>query len=201
MPSVDRADRMNEAHSLADLIPAERRRIMDAATPQRREQMRAAEASRGVYRAWNAVCAGSREGAHVTGLHYVPESNELIVYADGSSWVGELTMMREIIRARMHRCGVDIADIKVKLSRGDYAARAARLRATASASQPHGADAVHTPGGHRKAPAPPAHPLTHEQDARLDAEVSPIGDARLREALKKAMKASLEHKIPSDGKN
>ena len=123
--------RTGETHSLADFIPSERARIMDGTSPVRREQMRAAESSRSVYRAWNEVCAGTREGAHVTGLHYVPESNELIVYADGSSWVGELTMMREIIRARMLRHGANIADIKVRLSRGGYPA-GGRVKAPAS---------------------------------------------------------------------
>ena len=35
-----------------------------------------------MYRAWNAVCGGTREGGHVTGLRYLPESNKLLVYAD-----------------------------------------------------------------------------------------------------------------------
>ncbi len=185
--------RTGETHTLADFLPAERRRIMDGASETRRAQMRAAEASRDVYHAWNQVCAGTREGAHVTGLHYVPESNELIVYADGSSWVGEFTMMREIIRARMHRCGVDIADIKVRLSRED---RVKHPRASAGpAPSPF---APHRP---RAARPVPTTPLSAEQSRAVDEEVAPIDDPRLREALKKAMKASLEHKIASDGRN
>ena len=175
-----RSDRTGETHSLADFIPAERRRIMDGASDTRRAQFRAAEASRDVYRAWNQVCAGTREGAHVTGLHYVPEANELIVYADGSSWVGELTMMREIIRARMYRLGVDIAAIRVKLSHEEYAAP----RPAARPAQPNRATAPHRPVTR--------HPLTPEQDERLDESVADIADTRLADALKRAMKASFE---------
>ena len=175
-----RSDRTGETHSLADFIPAERRRIMDGASDTRRAQFRSAEASRDVYRAWTPVCAGTREGAQVTGLHYVPESNELIVYADGSSWVGELTMMREIIRARMYRLGVDIAAIRVKLSHEGYAA----ARPTARPVQPNRATAPHR--------AAPRHPLTPEQDERLDESVADIADTRLADALKRAMKASFE---------
>ena len=76
-----------------------------AATPERRAQMEAAEESRAVYRAWNAVCSGTREGRHVTGLRYLPESNELLVYLDSPSWTQEMTLLREIIRARMERAG------------------------------------------------------------------------------------------------
>ena len=43
-----------------DFLNAERQRILAAATPERRAQMEAAEESRAVYRAWNAVCARAR---------------------------------------------------------------------------------------------------------------------------------------------
>ena len=187
---MTRTDRTGETHSLADFLPAERRRIMDGASETRREQMRAAEARRDVYRAWNEVCSGTREGAHVTGLHYVPENNELIVYADGSAWVAELSMMREIIRARMHRLGVDIAQIKVQLTKPGYAAPApAAKTASFGPSRPA-----------KKVPSP-RRPLSEPARRELDAAVEPIDDARLREALKKAMQASLEHKITKDGRN
>ena len=185
-----RSKRTGETHSLADFLPAERRRIMDGANEVRREQMRAAEARRNVYRAWNEVCSGTREGAHVTGLHYVPENNELIVYADGSAWVAELSMMREIIRARMYRLGVDIAQIKVQLTKPGYTASTPSTKTSSSGpSRPA-----------KKGPAP-RHPLSESADRKLDATVAPIEDARLRDALKKAMKASLEHKITKDGRN
>lgn len=180
---MTRSKRSGETHNLADFLPIERRRILDQASDIRRAQMHAAEASRDVYRAWNEICAGTREGAHVTGLHYVPESNELIVYADGSSWVAELTMMREIIRARMYRRGVDIANIKVLLTRPGYTSH--RIKSTRPA------DAAPS----QRAAAPPARPLTPDEESALEGEVSPIEDPRLRDALKKAMKASLEHKI------
>lgn len=180
--------RSGESHSLADFLPAERRRIMDGASKARQEQMRAAEATREVYRAWNEVCANTREGSHVTGLHYVPESNELIVYADGSSWVGELTMMREIIRARMYRCGADVSNIKVLLSRGDH--RPARPNRTASDR-----------AAKKRKTVSNAHRLSAAEEAALDEEVSPIEDDRLRQALKSAMKASLEYKVSNRNQN
>lgn len=185
-----RPKRTGETRNLADFLPAERRRIMDGANETRREQMRAAEARRDVYRAWNEVCSGTREGAHVTGLHYVPENNELIVYADGSAWVAELSMMREIIRARMYRLGVDIAQIKVQLTKPGYAAPGLSAKASPSApSRPA-----------KKAPVPRC-PLSESASRALDATLAPIEDPRLRDALKKAMKASLEHKITKDGRN
>lgn len=157
---------------------------MDGASPLRRDQMRAAEASRDVYRAWNEVCAATREAAHVTGLHYAPESNELIVYADDATWVSELTMMREIIRARMHRRGVSIADIKVRRSREGFERR---YRPRDERPARDGKSSV------------PRTPLTASQEMALDEEVSPISDTKLREALKNAMKASFEHKIATEG--
>ena len=92
----------------------ERRRILGAASAERREQMARAEQSRTVYRAWNAVCGGTREGAHVTGLRYLPDSNELLVYLDAPSWTQEMSMLREIIRARMEREGVSLDGFKGK---------------------------------------------------------------------------------------
>lgn len=190
---MKRSERKGETHSLADFIPLERRRILDGASETKLVQMRAAEATHDVYHAWNQVCAGTREGEHVTGLHYVPESNELIVYADGSSWVGELTMMREIIRARMLRHGANIADIKVRLSRGGYPA-GGRVKAPASSAPPSPSPAAATKQG----PPVPSHELSEAEVSALDESVSPIGNDRLREALKKAMKASFEHKITKE---
>lgn len=82
-----------------------RQDIVSRATPERLERMRKAEAARGVYRAWNAVCGGTREGEHVTGLRYLSDQNKLLVYLDDAVWTQEMTMLREIIRARMEREG------------------------------------------------------------------------------------------------
>lgn len=112
--------RLNATAGLGDFINAERSRLFDGATPERRAQFRQAERRRDVYHAWNAVCANTREGKHVTGLHYVPERNELVVYTDGASWTQELTMMREIIRARMERAGGAVDAILVKTSRPGF---------------------------------------------------------------------------------
>ena len=83
-----------------------RQDIVSRATPEQLERMRKAEAARGVYRAWNAVCGGTREGEHVTGLRYLSDQNKLLVYLDDAVWTQEMTMLREIIRARMEREGV-----------------------------------------------------------------------------------------------
>ena len=90
-------------------------------------------------------------------------------------------MMREIIRARMYRLGVDIAGIKVKLSREGYA------RPKAGGPRTHAQSP--SPAPHRSVAR---HPLTAEEDARLDDRVSGIADERLRDALKRAIKASFE---------
>ena len=101
-------ERESETVAFSGFLNAERQRILAAATPERRAQMEAAEESRAVYRAWNAVCSGTREGRHVTGLRYLPESNELLVYLDSPSWTQEMTLLREIIRARMERAGAHV---------------------------------------------------------------------------------------------
>ena len=114
-------ERENGMVAFGGFLDAERQRILAAATPERRAQMEAAEESRAVYRAWNAVCSGTREGRHVTGLRYLPESNELLVYLDSPSWTQEMALLREIIRARMERAGAHVAD---QLTRAIEAARA-----------------------------------------------------------------------------
>ena len=54
-------ERESETVAFSGFLNAERQRILAAATPKRRAQMEAAEESRTVYRAWNAVCSGTRE--------------------------------------------------------------------------------------------------------------------------------------------
>ena len=109
-------------------LDAERQRILAAATPERRAQMEAAEESRAVYHAWNAVCSGTREGRHVTGLRYLPESNELLVYLDSPSWTQEMTLLREIIRARMERAGAHVDGLVFKTTAAGSACRPKRCR-------------------------------------------------------------------------
>ncbi|MDM8162976.1 MULTISPECIES: DciA family protein [Collinsella] len=174
----------------------ERRRILGAASAERREQMTRAEQSRTVYRAWNAVCGGTREGAHVTGLRYLPDSNELLVYLDAPSWTQEMSMLREIIRARMEREGVSLAGFKFRTTKPGHV-KSHVSRQPSSGSQANGAarSQAAAPGAARPAAASPARaPLSAEEDAALDAAVSPISDQKLAAALKKAMKASLEWK-------
>ena len=93
------SQRAGETFSLGQFAASQRARIYDGATPERRQQFEAAERRAQIMHAWNEVCANTREGKHVTGLYYVPEADELVVYTDGSTWTQELTMMREIIRA------------------------------------------------------------------------------------------------------
>ena len=87
-------------------------------------------------------------------------------------------MLREIIRARMERAGVVL-----ETSRKDYEARPYANRATPPIVPP----------------VPRRTPLTTEEEDRLDRDVSPIVDDRLREALKKAMKSSMEWKKGQEG--
>ena len=120
MGRVTEKGRLNATAGLGDFINSERSRLFDGATPERRRQFEQAERRHDIYRAWNQICANTREGRHVTGLHYVAERNELIVYTDGASWTQELTMMREIIRARMERLGGAVGNIVVKTTRPGY---------------------------------------------------------------------------------
>lgn len=116
----DKSERTRATVGLGEFLSAERSRIFDGASEERREQYRQAERRGEVFRAWNTVCANTREGKHVTGLHFVPERNELIVYTDGASWTQELTMLREIIRARMERVGASVDNIVVKTTRPGF---------------------------------------------------------------------------------
>ena len=70
MGRVTEKGRLNATAGLGDFINSERSRLFDGATPERRQQFRQAERRHEVYHAWNQVCANSREGKHVTGLHY-----------------------------------------------------------------------------------------------------------------------------------
>lgn len=129
-----------ETRGLGGYLAEERSRLFDGASPKKREQMLAAERTREVYRAWNAVCAHTREGSHATGLHYRPETNELIVYMDSAAWTQEMTMLREIIRARMAATGVDVAGLVFMTSKEGYASRASSAAAGMAAGTSGSAD-------------------------------------------------------------
>ena len=156
-------------------LDAERQRILAAATPERRAQMEAAEESRAVYRAWNAVCSGTREGRHVTGLRYLPESNELLVYLDSPSWTQEMTLLREIIRARMERArrwaGVQDDRPRPHTARCKRAPASGRGRASAgSACRPKRCRACRdrAPGGTHRGPKTARGPRErHESQCRV----------------------------------
>ena len=170
-------ERESETVAFSGFLNAERQRILAAATPERRAQMEAAEESRAVYRAWNAVCSGTREGRHVTGLRYLPESNELLVYLDSPSWTQEMTLLREIIRARMERAGAHVDGLVFKTTTPGHTPPAAkeRLRPVETA----------------RPPAPHAD-LNECERAEIERQVAPIEDQKLREALENAMRASAE---------
>lgn len=121
MGKVTEEGRLKATAGLGEFINSEKMRLFDGATPERQAQFRKAERRHVIFQAWNKVCAGTREGKHVTGLHYVAERDELIVYTDGASWTQELTMMREIIRARMDACGGAVGNIVVKTTRPGFA--------------------------------------------------------------------------------
>lgn len=176
----DDANRARETVSLSAMLAPERSRILANASPEQRARMEAAEHARSVYRAWNAVCAGTREGEHVTGLRYLPDSNELLVYLDGASWTQEMTMLREIIRARMERAGARVDGFVFRTSKPGYAGRKHQGAARTDPSP--------------QAPAAPRAALTDAEERELQEAVSPIDNDRLRESLKNAMEASLEWK-------
>lgn len=188
-----------ETRGLGGYLAEERSRLFDGASPKKREQMLAAERTREVYRAWNAVCAHTREGSHATGLHYRPETNELIVYMDSAAWTQEMTMLREIIRARMAATGVDVAGLVFMTSKEGYASRASSAAAAGTAAGTSGS--ADSPA-RRAAKTPPPHKdLTPAESAVIDREVSGIKDQRLQEALKSAMKASFEWRKGLDAQN
>lgn len=179
-------ERLGATAGLSSFLGSERARLFDRAGEDRREQPRAAEKQRAVFRAWNEVCANTREGQHVTGLKYLPETNELLVYVEAGSWATEFTMMREIIRARMAVKGVDVAGFVFKTSRSGYASLAQRsgTPATGALSNRVTAKPVNTPPS-------PIRRLSEEEARGLDAAVAPIEDSKLKEALRNAMGASL----------
>lgn len=173
--------------SLADIASSERSRILTGLTPEQREHMDAAELARSVYRAWNAVCGGTREGEHVTGLKYLPETNELLVYLDGASWTQEMTMLREIIRARMERAGAHVDGFVFRTSREDFRAREAAKRVERTAQ--------------KAARVVPHAELSPAEARAIDEGVAGVQDEKLREALKKAISSSAEWKKGQSAKN
>ncbi len=192
MPGSNEDARTRGAVPLSSMVDAERARIMSNASPEQRARMEAAEHAREVYRAWNAVCAGTREGEHVTGLRYLPDTNELLVYLDAASWTQEMTMLREIIRARMERAGVRIGGFVFRTSKPGYGGKkfhmVRRTSSPAASAEPRKAASPHTL-------------LTEEEDRELQEAVAPIENRELRESLKKAMKASIEWKKSKNEKN
>lgn len=176
MRKRDDSERLGASAGLGSYLSQEKHRLYDTASRQRQEQMDAACRAREVYQAWNAVCGKTREGQHVTGLHYAPASNELIVYMDAASWTCEMTLLREIIRARMEAAGATVDGLVFKTSQAGYESAAQKRRPAAKTTRPE--------------PTPHV-PLTEREEEDIASAVAPIEDSRLREALKNAMEASL----------
>ena len=173
-------ERSGGTSSIGALLEGERAQLLSGASEERVEQFHAAEGRRKVYEAWNTVCGGTREGSHVTGLYYAAESNRLVVYMDSPSWTQEMTMLREIIRARMELAGAKVDDIFIKTSRdGHRSSQKDFSRAPKQSSRDEQVEA-------------PRVPLTPEELKKVDSLVSRIDDRKLRRALKNAMIASLE---------
>ena len=107
-------ERESETVAFSGFLNAERQRILAAATPERRAQMEAAEESRAVYRAWNAVCSGTREGRHVTGLRYLPESNERLRPAVAERPLAPHADLSEAERTEIERQVAPIEDQKLR---------------------------------------------------------------------------------------
>lgn len=176
----DDSDRLGAPRALGEYAARLRVHLFEDAAPERQGQFREAERRARVFSAFNAVMAGTREGEHVTGLHFVAEEAKLIVYVDGAAWTQELTMLREIIRARMAAAGAAPSSIVFLTTKRP----AARPRKKAAAP-----------------PRPAPEPLTRDEDAALAAAVGGVGEPRLREVLRRAMKASFEWKKGAGGEN
>lgn len=170
------SQRAGETFSLGQFAASQRARIYNGASPERRQQFEAAERRAQIMHAWNEVCANTREGKHVTGLYYVPEADELVVYTDGSTWTQELTMMREIIRARMEFKGGRVGKLTFKTSRGGYARG--------------GVQRGPQPNKPAHAPKKPLPALPEAERAAIAEQTAAIADPKLRQALKNAMEAS-----------
>ena len=149
-------ERESETVAFSGFLNAERQRILAAATPERRAQMEAAE---------------------VTGLRYLPESNELLVYLDSPSWTQEMTLLREIIRARMERAGAHVDGLVFKTTAPGHTPPAAKQRLRPATTE--------------RPPAPHAD-LSEAERTEIERQVAPIEDQKLREALENAMRASAE---------
>lgn len=179
--------RQGKTEGLGALASSLRNTIYAGTDETGRARFRAAERRQQVYAAWNQVCGGTREGEHVTGLFYVPDANELVVYTDGAAWTQELTMLREIIRARMETAGAAVNALVIKTSREGHGRTVPSPSAAVSR-------AAAKPGK----PVPPRAPLSEDESARVARACEEVPDTKLKQALIRAMTASLEWKKGRD---
>ena len=114
-------------------------------------------------------------------------------------------MLREIIRARMAREGVELAGFVFRTSKPSYAVRAAAHAVRSGSHSDTASDPCDLAGaswrrGSSRGESPrakravPHADLAPEERAAVDAAVAGLDDDRLAEALKNAITASLEWK-------
>ena len=130
--------------------------------------------------AWDAV-AGQMVAAHTTGAHL--RDGELVVYVDGSAWANELSAMSETYRTKLNsELGQNLVQ-KVRFSVSRKVAEEHRAREAEKAVEefydPDDVDPI---------------PLTETERAQIEASVSGIRDAGLREAVLRATVKDLEWK-------
>ena len=104
-------------------------------------------------------------------------SNELLVYLDSPSWTQEMTLLREIVRARMERAGAHVDGLVFKTTAPGHTPPAAKERLRPATTE--------------RPPAPHAD-LSEAERTEIERQVAPIEDQKLREALENAMRASAE---------
>ena len=88
-----------------------------------------------------------------------------------------MTLLREIIRARMERAGAHVDGLVFKTTAPGHTPPAARERLRPAATE--------------RPPAPHAD-LSEAERTEIERQVAPIEDQKLREALENAMRASAE---------
>ena len=120
---------------------------------------------------------GHARGTACDGTALPAESNELLVYLDSPSWTQEMTLLREIIRARMERAGAHVDGLVFKTTAPGHTPSAAKERLRPATTE--------------RSPAPHAD-LSEAERTEIERQVAPIEDQKLREALENAMRASAE---------
>ena len=105
----------------------------------------------------------------------------LIVYVDESIFAAELNAQRELIRlVLLETFKEQVEEFDIRISRGEYRQR-----------HPY-TEQEGQPGEQKAVSAPSKRPLDEREEAYISDTVSVIEDARLREAVKRAMTADFQ---------